>query len=66
MKHIDHIIKPCRIEWVDADPEDVVNDEVGVFEIADDAVLDAGVGGLPQQVAAEQEPRLNALAIQPS
>src|SRR5216683_1399241 len=65
MKHIDHIIQPRRVEaGVDADPKHLIHNEIRILQIADYAMLDARISWLPQQVAAEEEPRLNAIALQ--
>ena len=45
---------------VAADPERPLGDQVGRLEAADDAVGDAGVGRLTQQVAAEELARVDS------
>ena len=50
----DHGVGDPRI---DADPKGLVHDEIGVVEVADPAMRNPGIGGLPQQVAAEDQTR---------
>src|ERR1700731_1406689 len=51
VKHV-----PCQA-GVDADPEHVVHYEIGVRQIADDAIIAAIIRRLPEQVTAEQQSR---------
>ena len=50
---------------VHADPERSLHDDVGVREIADDAMRNVAIGGLAQEVAGEELPRCDAAAVQP-
>src|SRR5260221_1852378 len=49
---------------VDADPERVVHDDVGVRELARDAELASRHGGLAREVAAEEQARADAILVQ--
>ena len=49
---------------MDADPEDVPHDMVGVGEVADLPFSDAQVGGLAKQIAGEQQSGADLLRFQ--
>src|SRR5450755_3814169 len=51
---IDHRLRDAGVK---ANPENVVHYKVGVFQIANHAPLNVAVGGLAQQIAAEQQAR---------
>ena len=48
---------------VDADPEDVLHHEVGVRHLTDDTVFDVAVGRLAHQIAAEEQPCGDSVAL---
>src|SRR5664280_3748844 len=58
---VEHLV--CE-SWVDADPKRLLGDDVGVGQVANDAVLDTLVGRLPQQVASEQLARADLLGLE--
>src|SRR3984893_15730665 len=49
---IDHRLRDARVE---ADPENVVHNKVGILQLANHAPLDIAIGGLTKQVAAEEQ-----------
>jgi len=53
-----------RKAWVDSDPKHVVHHEVCVSQLTDHPVLAAFVGGLSEEIAAEQEPSGNLLLFE--
>ena len=49
---------------IHADPEDVVHHEIGVGQLAEDAVFAVLVDGLAKKIAGEHEPRANLLCLE--
>src|SRR5258708_29241719 len=49
---IDHRLRDARVE---ADPENVVHDKVGILQLANHAPLYVSIGRLAKQIAAEKQ-----------
>ena len=64
-ERVGHVLERGLVEaGVAADPERALGDQVGRLQAAGDAMGHVGVGGLAQQVAAEELPRVDAALVQ--
>ena len=65
MQGLQHVVQHFRADpGIDADPEHLVHDEIGVLQRPDHAKRASAIGRLADQVAAEQQPRRDLALFQ--